>query len=79
MYLKSIDPGSNRFRWYGMALQPNLFGGIDVVCSWGRIGQRGREKGYRCENEAIAKAVMKRVARIRARHGYTTSAAERQF
>lgn len=27
-------------RWYTLHLQPDLFGGYDVICRWGRIGRK---------------------------------------
>ena len=41
IYLRSVDQSQNRYRWYTMHLQPCLFGGVDVVRRWGRIGRRG--------------------------------------
>ncbi len=41
MYFRSIDPSANRFRWYSLEIQPCLFGGVDLIRRWGRIGQHG--------------------------------------
>ena len=27
-------------RWYTLHLQPDLFGGYDLICRWGRIGRK---------------------------------------
>jgi predicted DNA-binding WGR domain protein len=27
-------------RWYTLHLQPDLFGGYDVICRWGRVGRK---------------------------------------
>ena len=37
-----IVPSENMARFYGIALQPTLFGEVAVVRCWGRIGTRGR-------------------------------------
>ncbi len=42
VYLVRVDPSQNMARYYGIAVQPTLFGEISVVRSWGRIGTRGR-------------------------------------
>ena len=40
--LVRIDPKQNMARFYGIAIQPTLFGEVSVVRFWGRIGSRGR-------------------------------------
>lgn len=40
--LVRIVPSENMARFYGIALQPTLFGEVAVVRCWGRIGTRGR-------------------------------------
>jgi predicted DNA-binding WGR domain protein len=54
--LKRIDPTANMRRFYRMSLQPDLFGGVDLVREWGRIGCAGRYlvEQHRSEDEAIA-------------------------
>ena len=42
--LRRVDPTRNMARFYGLSLQPTLFGEVSVVRSWGRIGTRGRIK-----------------------------------
>lgn len=39
--LVRIDPKRNMARFYGIALQPTLFGEVSVVRCWGRIGTKG--------------------------------------
>jgi len=41
IYFRSIDPARNRFRWYSLDLQPDLFGGVNLAHRWGRIGNHG--------------------------------------
>lgn len=39
--LRRVDPTQNMRRFYSLTLQPDLFGGCDLVREWGRIGQAG--------------------------------------
>lgn len=40
--LRRLEPDRNMARFYLMVLQPDLFGGVDLVREWGRIGSPGR-------------------------------------
>ncbi len=40
-YLRCVDPEANKQRFYVLTVQPTLFGGVDLVCEWGRIGSAG--------------------------------------
>ena len=40
--LRRLEPDRNMARFYIMVLQPDLFGGVDLVREWGRIGSPGR-------------------------------------
>ncbi len=71
LYMRRVDPEQNRFRWYLMRLQSCLFGGVDLVCCWGRIGQSGgAEKCLHFNSEQQAMKRADRLVRIRRRHGY---------
>lgn len=75
-YLRSVDARSNRFRWYSVRTQDCLFGGVDVVLSWGRIGHKGgtsRIVHTRGAGDALSQA--HRVLKVRIRHGYQLVAA----
>ena len=37
-HLTRIDPEENAYRYYSLAVMPDLFGGAALVRSWGRIG-----------------------------------------
>ena len=37
-YLTRIDPEENAYRYYSLAVTPDLFGGAALERSWGRIG-----------------------------------------
>ena len=74
IYLTSVDPLRNRFRWYTVALQPTLFGGIDVVTWRGRIGQQGGViKCYQADSTQTAHRIAERLLRLRCKHGYVLS------
>ena len=42
--LHRIDPSRNMARFYRLSIEPNLFGGVSLVRTWGRIGREGRMK-----------------------------------
>ena len=42
VHLRRIEPRRRMWRFYALALQPTLFGGVDVIRRWGRVGTRGR-------------------------------------
>lgn len=54
--LKRIDLSLNMRRFYRMSLQLDLFGGIDLVREWGRIGSRGQclIERHACQHEAVS-------------------------
>jgi predicted DNA-binding WGR domain protein len=43
-HLRLVDPPKNRFRSYSMTEQRTLFGDVDLVITWGRIGWRQRSR-----------------------------------
>ncbi|MER3357929.1 MAG: WGR domain-containing protein [Hoeflea sp. D1-CHI-28] len=53
--LKRVNPSLNMHRFYRMSLQPDLFGGVDLVREWGRIGSRGQclIERHACQDEAV--------------------------
>ena len=40
--LHPIDPEKNKWRFYHLDVQPDLFGGWSLVREWGRIGRAGK-------------------------------------
>lgn len=70
IYLKSIDPEKNRFRFYSMAVQPDLFGQYYLIRTWGRIGSRGRcmPEIFNTYDEAIKS--IDAIVKVRHNHGY---------
>jgi predicted DNA-binding WGR domain protein len=76
VFLKSVDPARNRARWYSVQVQPRLFGGVDIITRWGRIGRVGRAELRReCADLAAAERRVREVLRLRWRHGYSVSTA----
>lgn len=63
--LRSVDREKNRFRVYRMWLQPTLFGGVDLVIEWGRIGARPRRR-----SELFTQARWDELVARRRRNGY---------
>lgn len=72
--LTRIDPGRNAFRFYRLALWPDLFGGVSVAREWGRIGSPGK---LRCDAYASAEEAgraLERLARAKRKRGYREAA-----
>ncbi len=63
--LRNIDRARNRFRIYRMWQQPTLFGGLDLVIEWGRIGARLRRR-----SEDFTPARWNELLARRRRNGY---------
>jgi predicted DNA-binding WGR domain protein len=78
VYLQHIDPTRNCRRWYAVHLQQEIWGGVAVVCQWGRIGNTGGcEKVIRCASLGDAQDTMQKILRRRTRRGYCHKSAER--
>jgi len=55
--LRRLDPARNMFRFYLLAIEPDLFGGFRLLRQWGRIGWRGgRIKTEHYADNALAAA-----------------------
>jgi len=71
VYLESINPSKNRFRFYILHLGPNLFGGWSVEQVWGRIGAHNpRRRIHLCETKEEAEELLARHLRKRLKRGY---------
>jgi predicted DNA-binding WGR domain protein len=68
--LVRIDPEAGRFRFYRLALQPDLFGGCSLVREWGRIGQPGTVRVRTLATEAEAATALARALVRRHRRDY---------
>ena len=71
--LRRIDPSLNMRRFYRMSLQPDLFGGVDVVREWGWLGWRGKFliQRHSCEDEAVSSMLALETAKRR--RGYRSA------
>ena len=43
LVLERIDRSLGMYRYYVLAVEPDLFGGAALVRAWGRIGRRARQ------------------------------------
>ena len=55
VHLTRIEPDENAYRYYSLAITPDLFGGFALARTWGRIGQSCtvRIELYETESAAI--------------------------
>lgn len=59
-------------KYYKLLLQPNLFGMIDVICVWGRIGSNlGGYKIICCNSDRDIAYVIDSVRKRRRHRGYS--------
>ena len=69
--LRRLDPARNMFRFYLLAIEPDLFSGFRLLRQWGRIGGRGgRTKITHCADSALAAGPLLRQAERKRRRGY---------
>lgn len=71
--LVRIVPSENMARFYGIALQPTLFGEVAVVRCWGRIGTRGRVMAITYPDAEQASAALVKLENTKRRRGYVTT------
>lgn len=58
-------------RFYNVYLQPNLFGHVSVICSWGSINsKRGNYKIIHCDDEDHIKITLQSIQKRRIARGY---------
>jgi len=70
VHLHRIDPSQNMRRYYTLAIQPTLFGGVSVIRNWGRIGTNGQSMRETFDRQDEAKSAFERLARTKRRRGY---------
>lgn len=70
LHFRREDPSCNVARYYGLSLQPTLFGPVALVRVWGRIGTRGQERIEWHATEGEAEAAFARQAARRRKRGY---------
>ena len=68
--LRRIDPTRNMARFYRLTIEPNLFGGVSLVRTWGRIGGASRMKIEIFDGPAEAIRSLARIERSKRRRGY---------
>ena len=68
---KSIRPEENRYRFYSLSVQRDLWGKWGVVRCWGRIGGGSKERYLWPEREEEVQDIFRAVHQSRLRHGYT--------
>lgn len=73
VHLHRIDPSLNMRRFYALALQPTLFGGVSVIRHWGRIGSKGRSLIQTFDDCDDAIAAMDAIEKSKRRRGYRTA------
>ena len=69
--LTRIAPAQNMRRFYRIEASPDLFGGIQIIRHWGRIGTRGQSLPRWCATEAAAHILVGTLPRARLRRGYS--------
>lgn len=69
-FLRKVDPARNMARYYGLLLQPTLFGETLLVRHWGRIGTKGRQKIQSFPDQEQAEAALSKLAWQKTRRGY---------
>lgn len=70
LILHRIDPTRNMARFYRLSIEPNLFGGVSLVRTWGRIGGASRAKIEFFGGVAEAIGSSARIERSKRRRGY---------
>jgi len=70
VHLHRIDAAQNMRRFYGIAIQPTLFGGASVIRNWGRIGAGGQTMMETFDHPDDANTALLRLERTKRRRGY---------
>lgn len=70
VHLHRIDAAQNMRRFYGIAIQPTLFGGASVIRNWGRIGANGQMMMETFDHPDDANMALLRLERTKRRRGY---------
>ena len=70
VHLVSIDPATNRRRFWRLQWHPTLWEGRVLLCVWGRIGTLGRVRVLGQADIPQEDARVDQLLRRRLRHGY---------
>jgi len=68
--LRLIDPERNKWRFYHLDVQPDLFGGWSLVREWGRIGRAGKVMTTPFPSPSEAERALGRLRRRKEKRGY---------
>lgn len=60
-HLEKVEPDSNCFRFYVIAIEKDLLSECSLMIHWGRIGTRGR---YRIETGGTRNEVMRKAGSL---------------
>ena len=69
--LSRVDPTANSFRFYSMAVSPDLFGGHALVRRWGRLGSSVRQRIDLFPDEPSAIMALRAWEARKRRRGYS--------
>ncbi len=72
IHLIHVDPDVNMARFYGIELQPTLFGEVCVLRTWGRIGTNGQVMMETYDDETQAKEALQKLDRSKRLRGYVS-------
>ncbi len=70
VHLIHVNPELNMARFYGIEIQPTLFGEMSVLRSWGRIGTKGRGMMVTYEDAAQPTEALLKLDKQKRRRGY---------
>lgn len=74
-YLRKIEHNTNKYRYYSLQIDPDLFGRWSLFREWGRLDDEGgtlRMDSFDNEGEAIAH--LKEITRQKRKRGYQLGA-----
>lgn len=66
----SIRPGENRYRFYALSIEPDLWGSTCVIRRWGRLTGGSKAKFTWVDSDEELHAWVRRIHRHRLLHGY---------
>ena len=70
VHLTRIEPDENAYRYYSLAITPDLFGGFALARTWGRIGQSCTVRIELYETESAAIGALQTWRDRKQRRGY---------
>lgn len=74
-YGERVDAAHNRYRWYHVRLEHDLFAPVALVMSWGRLGRPGGQlRRQPMPDAATATRAWARKVRQKQRRGYRARA-----